>query len=223
MSLENCRYHKAILRTKIVQLHDTLECIRAGGNPKWPSIRTNSQPSRSTSLGSLEEMATVNATHTPRRPALTNKTNAPYPSPQTEANNAATKLTRDYEGLLRKARDLSAMYSEEIEHIRTSVALMEARKSLDYAQGIGRLSLLAFFFLPLSFTTGIFGMNFREIGNDLSIWIWVAVSVPVFAAALILCYWPRISFLLRGYQARRAEARRQRNEGEDFGLAGLRM
>ncbi|KAF2728752.1 hypothetical protein EJ04DRAFT_388795, partial [Polyplosphaeria fusca] len=69
-----------------------------------------------------------------------------------------------------------------------TAALLETKRSVEQAESIGRLTFLAFLFLPLSFTAAIFGMNFREIGGELSIWVWVAVSVPVFGVTMVVCF-----------------------------------
>jgi len=55
--------------------------------------------------------------------------------------------------------------------------------------------LLAFFFIPLSFTASFFGMNFKELGSsnqDLSVWVWFIVSVPIFGVSVLLCFWSKV-------------------------------
>lgn len=74
--------------------------------------------------------------------------------------------------------------------------LAEAQRSISQAEGLARLTFLAFLFVPLSFTTSFFGMNFRELigddGPNLSVYIWFAVSVPIFAISLSFLFWERV-------------------------------
>lgn len=73
--------------------------------------------------------------------------------------------------------------------IRTTAMLLESKKGIQQAQGVARLTMLPFFFIPLSFTTSFFGMNFAELGTGkYSIWLWFAVSVPIFAVALVFVF-----------------------------------
>jgi hypothetical protein len=204
-SLENFRYHKSLLRGKIEQLEDVIECIRTRGNPKWQSWRPTPLASPTTNFsGSIRRNKTFQS-------AISHKDLSLHASLQSEADVAATKLLGDYEALLRRARALIRLYSEEIDDIRTTAALLEAKKNFEQAESIGRLSLLAFLFLPLSFTAALFGMNFKEIGTNKSIWIWVALSVPVFLGTLIICFWPRISSTMRTFKSSHRITRQKRN------------
>jgi Mg2+ and Co2+ transporter CorA len=122
-----------------------------------------------------------------------------------QADAAAASLLEDYQALLHRANSLSQLYSEGIDDIRTSAMLMESKKAIVQAEGVARLTLLAFFFLPLSFTTSLFGMNFKELGDQLSIWTWVVVSVPIFGFSVILCFWRELSKTLRKLRKSRAD------------------
>ena len=59
----------------------------------------------------------------------------------------------------------------------------ESQRAIVQAEGIIKLTGLAFFFVPLTFTTSIFGMNFKGItqGSQLSIWVW---GIMVFISLL---------------------------------------
>ena len=65
------------------------------------------------------------------------------------------------------------------------------------------ITALAFFYVPLSFVTGIFGMNVKEInGSPLSLWVCFAALGVVIAATSVgfLLYWVG----KRAYQVREA-------------------
>lgn len=207
-ALEHFRYHKALLRGKTEQLEDVVECIRIRGNPKWHSWRPI-PPAASNSSRSIPVRGSGTS-----QSAASGKDPSLNASLQIEANAAATKLMRDYEALLRRARALTRLYNEEIDDIRTTATLMEAKKNFEQAESIGRLSFLALLFLPLSFTAGLFGMNFKEIGTHRSIWIWVALSVPVFFGTLVISFWPRINAALRAFKSSHDITRQRASSSE---------
>ncbi|CAN9361648.1 unnamed protein product [Alternaria alternata] len=173
-SLENFRYHKNILRSKIERFEDIIKCIRLRGDRKWHTWQPSAQ--------SPAVRAPV-----PLHLSNKDKENAIL---QGDADASAVRILQDYEALLQKAIALSRLYNEELDELRTSAALLEAKKSVEQAESIGRLSWLAFLFLPLSLTAALFGMNFKEIGTNLSIWIYPALSVPVFLLTLLIYFWP---------------------------------
>lgn len=67
-----------------------------------------------------------------------------------------------------------------------AAAIDESQKAISQAEGVAKLTTLAFFFVPLSFTTSVFGLNFRELsdGNHLILWVWSITA----AGTLILTY-----------------------------------
>ena len=110
-----------------------------------------------------------------------------------EMNENTAILLSDYEQLHRRAGLLSKRCAEGMEDIRNAAMLLESRKAIKQAEAVTRITVLAFFFIPLSFTTSFFGMNFTEFGTGkYSIWIWFVVSIPIFLVALVLCFWDEI-------------------------------
>jgi len=174
--LNNLRYHKAIVQDHIEQLQCVIECIQNRSDSRW--IRPD--PPRP---------ANGQRFSTEARDESHEHLLAAYEGDVQRAETAASMLLRDFQGLLWKAQDLSQRHGERIDDIRTSNMLAESRNATEQARSVTRVTLLAFFFLPLSFTTSFFGMNFRELGTDLSLWIWAATSVPVFLFALLCCFW----------------------------------
>lgn len=60
--------------------------------------------------------------------------------------------------------------------LMSSMSVLEARRSIEQAERAQRLTLLAFIYFPLSFVTGVFGMNVKEInGSPLSLSVFFAV------------------------------------------------
>ena len=106
------------------------------------------------------------------------------PQPQI-AKESLKSLKYEFEYLLTKAKNLANLCVEGSNTIMQKASLEESRKGLSQAAVVGRLTLLAFIFLPLSFATSLFGMNFREFGSgQLSIWVFAATLIPLLAISL---------------------------------------
>ena len=72
-----------------------------------------------------------------------------------------------------------------------SISVMKAGSIKDQARQ-GQMTIrLAFLYVPLSFVTGIFGMNVKEVnGSPLPMWVPMAASLVVSACTLgILFLW----------------------------------
>ena len=194
-SLLDLKHHKFILHEHIEQLQSAIAIIKQGGNSRWPRAKPIPDSTRHLSAARSPRDTKPQIVLT----TLSSATPAPQPDttmqPLTESESdlATQRLLRDYECLLHRAQSLSDLYSEGMRDIRNNAMLAESRKAIEQARGVARLTLLAYFFIPLSFTSSLFGMNFKELGTHLSIWVWVAVSVPVFVVALILCFWNKIA------------------------------
>lgn len=74
--------------------------------------------------------------------------------------------------------------------LMNSAVVAESRKNMQQTERMKKPTLLATLFIPLSFSTSVFGMNFRQFGQGhLSIWIWAAVSVPILVVAVVVYIW----------------------------------
>jgi Mg2+ and Co2+ transporter CorA len=71
----------------------------------------------------------------------------------------------------------------------SSTSVMQAELAIEQGIRGQRLTTLAFLYIPLSFVTGIFGMNVKEInGSPLSVWVSVvalAITAMITAAIFI--------------------------------------
>ena len=113
-------------------------------------------------------------------------------------DRALQMLLLDYEHLLSRAQSLATQCLDGTNIIMNSAMLEESHRSIVQTEGLTRLTLLAFFFLPLTFTTGFFGMNFKQLGNGtLSIWVLFVVLLPILALSTILCYWDSVSGIIK--------------------------
>ncbi|KAK3365584.1 hypothetical protein B0T24DRAFT_710693 [Lasiosphaeria ovina] len=73
-------------------------------------------------------------------------------------------LVDDFAYLLALCRTLSARCLEGVSLVTNDAMPEETRKTKHQGEQTRTLALLAFFYLPLSLRTGLFGMNFRELG-----------------------------------------------------------
>lgn len=119
----------------------------------------------------------------------------------TSSRRVVSQVVSNFQHLLTMAQRLSQQCFEGTQIIMNTSMLEESRRSIKLGEYAARLSFLAFLFLPLTFTTGFFGMNFREFGQgELSVWIFCTVLVPVMAFGCMLCFWNEI---VRFYHRRR--------------------
>jgi Mg2+ and Co2+ transporter CorA len=120
-----------------------------------------------------------------------------WPSPTDRPDQACqiqALLVEDFKHLACRGHNLVAQTLEGMNFISNGVMLEESRSAIAKADSMHRLTLLAFFFIPLSFTTSLFGTNFKELGTGiLSIWVLAVTMVPVTGLAMIMCFWDSIS------------------------------
>ncbi|KAF7882282.1 uncharacterized protein EAF01_011734 [Botrytis porri] len=71
-----------------------------------------------------------------------------------------------------------------------NLSLKEFKKSLEKANSLGRLSILAFVFLPLSLVTSSFGMNISEMTGNGAPWkIFLIVAAILCSLGVVLFLW----------------------------------
>ena len=70
----------------------------------------------------------------------------------------------------------------------TERSLQDSHKSVQYADSVGRVTVLAFFFIPLSFVTSLFGMNLQAFGSG-SLRAQVVIGVTIGVVMLTSSIW----------------------------------
>lgn len=106
-----------------------------------------------------------------------------------EAGQAAESLQRTFYELAQRAKAISALCQDETARLSHDSVVHEAQRSIQQAEGLSKLTFVAFIFVPLSFTTSFFGMNISELNaSGQPIWVWFVLSVPILAASL-LAWW----------------------------------
>jgi Mg2+ and Co2+ transporter CorA len=123
-----------------------------------------------------------------KSPILARWTTSLTPDQNAVAQESKDAVTADYQFLLSRYRQLSIHYQEAISVLVSATSLAESQKQITLATQVTKLTILATIFLPLSYCTSIFGMNFIEL-DHLSIWIWVVVTVSVGLATFAVYQW----------------------------------
>ncbi|PYH46397.1 uncharacterized protein BP01DRAFT_396819 [Aspergillus saccharolyticus JOP 1030-1] len=121
---------------------------------------------------------------------------APLPH-QIARGTMLTLKRRDLEFLVTEAQLLIELCDSGKVTIMSNFSIAESKRTAEESRLVGELTKLTnrltFIFLPISFVTSVFGMNFKQFGQGpLDIWIWVAVTVPLLVVCVILVEW-RIS------------------------------
>ncbi|KAK3718565.1 hypothetical protein LTR37_005069 [Vermiconidia calcicola] len=117
---------------------------------------------------------------------------------QIGANESIAELERDFNYLLNQLLLLLKKSERGKDVVMGNTNTVIAQRALLHNQTLGRLTSMgtwvAMLYVPLSFLTTIFGMNFREFNSGhLSIWIWATASTAVLLICLAtFLYWRRI-------------------------------
>jgi Mg2+ and Co2+ transporter CorA len=103
-----------------------------------------------------------------------------------KADDALQDLMHIFEKLLRRVSTVSTACKGEMEMLKHEAMFEETQKTIAQAEGLSKITAIAFVFVPLSFVTSFFGMNFPEIGEShLSLWIFFAVAAPVLCLSIL--------------------------------------
>jgi hypothetical protein len=101
---------------------------------------------------------------------------------------ARERLESDYKYLLNYAERLSEKCADGIKIMMNDAMLRQSQRAIEQTDATMKLTLLAFIFAPLSFTTSFFSMQVREIDNEgLSIWIWFLFTFVLLIISF--CFW----------------------------------
>lgn len=92
--------------------------------------------------------------------------------------------------MISRARLLEQHVRDDIQLNVGNLALQESRKSLQQADNIGRISILAFIFVPVSLVTSFFGMNIKQLTRSGVPWKTFLLSAAGLCLVLLLvCAW----------------------------------
>lgn len=89
-----------------------------------------------------------------------------------KADSAAYHLLKSFKSLHERAQTLIGECDTGMMVRMNTLQIREAQGALKQAKATAKLTKLAFFYVPLSFTTSLFGMNVMEFGVNCSIKVW---------------------------------------------------
>lgn len=96
------------------------------------------------------------------------------------ADQAVDEVHSLFAALRLQARGLHEQCTQEMTLISNKSMLIESQRAMLQAKLVTKLTIVAFVYIPFSFTAGFFGMNFHELGNgSMSLWVYFAASFPL--------------------------------------------
>jgi hypothetical protein len=102
----------------------------------------------------------------------------------------AKGLLEDYEELRVRCNELSNMCSKGITLAINKAIIEESRKAIEQSQRLKRLTMLATLFIPLTFSTSLFGMNVNILGQgDVDFWWFFVLCTPITLLAYAFYLW----------------------------------
>lgn len=96
-------------------------------------------------------------------------------------------LLKDFQALKSRSQTLSAQCDKGMTISMNNAAIKESQKAILQAEGVGRLTRLAFIFIPSSFTASLFGMNIRQFGTgaNVELWLYFAITIPIMIVSIL--------------------------------------
>ena len=88
------------------------------------------------------------------------------------ADHAATEVYSLLQDLHSQAQSLYEKCTQGMTLISNKSMLAESQRAIEQAKLVTKLTLVAFVYLPFTFTAGFFGMNFKELGTG-TIHLWI--------------------------------------------------
>jgi hypothetical protein len=110
------------------------------------------------------------------------------PTDKAKITNSA--LETDFAHMLRHAEAMAERCTNGMNVIMNNTMLAESRRAMSQAKRVTRLTLIAFVYIPLSFTTSFFGMNVTAFatGTMVPLWVWVVTTVPVLLVTVVVFF-----------------------------------
>ena len=102
----------------------------------------------------------------------------------------------EHQRLLDETRGIS----QQMQLRASLLSIEESTRGIEQSKQVGRLTQLAFVFIPLTFVTGVFGMNITQFGGEAPLWkFWVTAGTISGIAFVIglMTVWSEIWLTIR--------------------------
>ncbi|KAK0727159.1 hypothetical protein B0T26DRAFT_693284 [Lasiosphaeria miniovina] len=122
---------------------------------------------------------------------IKNRDQLEWPQSQTtKALNALARTEQDFEYLVARNVLLQKRCEGALTTIMNNANILEARSGIALSGRVFKLTLLASTYVPLSFSTSIFGMNFLQFEEEKKgYWVWTLVAVPMLLLSILILLW----------------------------------
>lgn len=102
----------------------------------------------------------------------------------------AEGLLEDYQELHTRCNDLLTMCAQGITSAMGKASIEESRKAIEQSKRLKKLTILATLFIPLSFSTSLFGMNIDLLGQStVNFWWFFVFCIPITLFAYMFYLW----------------------------------
>lgn len=110
-------------------------------------------------------------------------------SQKMKAEAAAVSLEQDLEYLLQRSESLRLRSERDLAMAMNIANIAEARRGILQGQNLFKFTVVASFYIPFSFVSSFFGMNFKELGTgSLHVWLFFAVAAPIFGISVLFLF-----------------------------------
>lgn len=126
--------------------------------------------------------------------SLENTKDCKWPKDRTSSENrkavaASQSIEHDFRHILARLTTLHERATQGINTLMSSISITESQQAIEQARRVGKLTFLAFLFVPLGFTTSFFGMNVSELaGGKLGLQWWTVLSIFVTGTSLCVFF-----------------------------------
>jgi hypothetical protein len=96
---------------------------------------------------------------------------------------SSRKLLRE---ALSHTRDTLELVNRAYTSLRAELQIAEARRSIEEAESIAKLTELAFIFIPLTFAASLFSMQVKELQPAPPVWFFIATAVAFIGFAYVI-------------------------------------
>ena len=175
ISHDDFAYHRELLEHHVSEIFDNIRAIRAHGTTRWPT-------------GDDSDTTTGEATEEDRQADAEIKAQS-----KAKVKTTLKALEEDYVWLHERAKNLSGLCDRAMKDIHNKRALAESQGANEQTEKINELTrmatFLSVFYVPLSFTSGFFGMNFHVFGQGhVPLWVYFAVSMPLLICSIFFMF-----------------------------------
>jgi Mg2+ and Co2+ transporter CorA len=101
-------------------------------------------------------------------------------------------LKKDLDYSLARIEILDTKCNTITDTLLSTISILESQKSIEQSQQVNKLTRLAFFYVPLSFISSVFGMNVKEIQANPSIWVFFVTAIAFTFLSVCVVSWQNI-------------------------------